>query len=95
MCTVKMILFPKPVKPVILNLIRSLSLLLSGAAITHGGIVHRYSFDGEGTAAMDSVGGKDGVLHGGAKLSGTGILGLDGVNDFVELPMGVLGHMAV
>ncbi|MBT5690976.1 MAG: hypothetical protein HOI65_07675 [Opitutae bacterium] len=75
----------------ILNLIRSLSLLLSGAAITHGGIVHRYSFDGEGTAAMDSVGGKDGVLHGGAKLSGTGILGLDGVNDFVELPMGVLG----
>ena len=53
--------------------------------------MHRYSFDGEGTAAMDSVGGKDGVLHGGAKLSGTGILGLDGVNDFVELPMGVLG----
>ncbi|MDE0821051.1 MAG: LamG domain-containing protein, partial [Opitutales bacterium] len=71
--------------------IRSLFLLLTGAAITHGGIVHRYSFDGEGTIAVDSVGGKDGTLQGGAKLTGTGILELDGINDFVELPMGVLG----
>ena len=55
------------------------------------GLLHRYSFNGEGVVAVDSVGGKDGALQGGVRLKSQGYLDLDGVNDFVELPQGVLG----
>ena len=48
--------------------------------------MHRYSFEGTDSVVVDSVGGKDGSFHGGAKLNGTGYMDLDGVNDFVELP---------
>ena len=40
--------------------------------------MHRYSFEGD-SEVVDSVGGKDGSFHGGAKLKGTGYLDLDGV----------------
>ena len=82
-----------PLSPKLLfNLIRYLLLILAGTSYTYGGLLHRYSFDGTDSEVVDSVGGKDGSFHGGAKLKGTGYLDLDGVNDFVELPAGILGE---
>ena len=74
------------------NLIRYLLLILAGTSYIYGGLLHRYSFEGTDSEVVDSVGGKDGSFHGGAKLKGTGYLDLDGVNDFVELPPGILGE---
>ena len=73
------------------SFIRNILLLLAGASHVQGGLLHRYSFEGEGASVVDSVGGKDGSLQGGARLKGNGYLEMDGVNDFVELPEGVLG----
>ena len=47
-----------------------------------GGLAHRYSFTVD---ARDSVGGADGVLKGGAKIS-AGAVVLDGINSYVDLP---------
>lgn len=49
-----------------------------------------YTFDGTGTAVVDARGGPAGRLVGGATLSGTGEVALDGVDDYVELPTDVL-----
>ncbi|MEZ6015470.1 MAG: LamG domain-containing protein [Planctomycetota bacterium] len=76
---------------------RSLSTLsslgaLCGAALAptaHAQLLHRYSFDGNGTALTDSVGAADGTLMNGATLTGTGELAFDGVDDYVELPGGL------
>lgn len=51
---------------------------------------HRYTFDGEGTLVADTVGGADGEILGGASLDGSGVLALDGVDDYVDLPAGLL-----
>ena len=50
-------------------------------------LIHRWGFD-EATddVAIDSVGGAHGTIYGGAALSGTGQLTLDGVDDYVDLP---------
>ncbi|MCP3920541.1 MAG: LamG domain-containing protein [bacterium] len=53
-------------------------------------LLHRYSFDGSGTVLVDSVGGADGTVLGGATLGGTGTLIFDGVDDYVELPPNLL-----
>lgn len=50
----------------------------------------RYPFDGTGTVITDTRGGPPGRLLGGATLPGTGVLRLDGVRDYVDLPHGVL-----
>ena len=56
-------------------------------------LIHRYGFEGFETTAIDSVGQKHGSFEGGAKLTGSGSIRLDGVNDFVNLPSGLLsGH---
>src|ERR1039457_4134614 len=47
-----------------------------------GSLAHRYSFT---TNASDSVGGADGVLRGGATISGGAVV-LDGVSGYVDLP---------
>src|SRR3954466_11191149 len=44
----------------------------------HTHLVHRYSFDGEGTRITDSVGSADGSLQNGAVLDGAGHVTLDG-----------------
>ena len=49
-------------------------------------LLHRYDFAGEGTTALDRIGGADGEIFGGAALTGTGELRLDGVDDYVALP---------
>jgi len=56
-------------------------------------LIHRYSFGGDGTHVVDSVGQADGVLLGGATLDGTGHAALDGQNDYVDLPNGLISHL--
>lgn len=58
------------------------------------GIVHRYSFDGSGATATDSVGGSNGdVLN--TTLSGAGSLTLSGVDssECVDLPNGIISGL--
>jgi hypothetical protein len=50
-----------------------------------------YTFDGTGTAVVDLRGGPNATVHGGAALDGSGVLHLDGIDDWVDLPNGILG----
>ncbi len=70
----------------------TLSLLLAALAPAWGKLVNRYDFSGEGTVCADIVGGQDAKIQGGAQLSGGGTLLLDGSNDYVELPVGLLSQ---
>ncbi len=55
------------------------------------GLVGLWTFDGaSGAIVTDHVGGNDGIIYGGASLDGSGRLSLDGVNDYVKLPIGSL-----
>lgn len=49
-----------------------------------------YAFDGTGTDVVDVRGGPSGRVIGGATLDGSGVLRLDGVDDYVDLPNGIL-----
>jgi hypothetical protein len=55
-------------------------------------IVHRYSFAGSGTDVVDSAGNAGGSLQNG-QLSGTGEAALDGDNQFVDLPNGIVSQL--
>ncbi|WP_437886389.1 LamG domain-containing protein [Sorangium sp. So ce307] len=55
--------------------------------------IHRYTFDGVGDVVADLVGGADGVILGGASLDGGGGLTLDGQDDYVDLPAGLLAGL--
>jgi hypothetical protein len=61
-----------------------LAMLLAAPGVSLAGIIHRYSFT---TDASDSVGGANGILEGGATVSG-GQLFLNGTSAYVELPIG-------
>jgi regulation of enolase protein 1 (concanavalin A-like superfamily) len=52
-------------------------------------LVHRYSFTSD---ASDSIGGAHGVLQGGATISGGAVV-LDGNNDYVDLPNGIVSTL--
>jgi hypothetical protein len=70
-----------------------------GTGGTSGGasstpLLHRYSFEGVGTTVTDSIGGADGEVMGGAALDGSGWLTLDGSNDFVDLPNGLISGLS-
>ena len=55
-------------------------------------LTHRYNFNSD---ARDSVGGADGVLQGGASVSG-GALVLDGISGYLALPANlVTGYAAI
>ncbi|HWZ91070.1 MAG TPA: hypothetical protein VNW92_19550 [Polyangiaceae bacterium] len=56
-------------------------------------LIHRYSFSGEGTRVVDSVSGADGVLMAGATLDGAGHAALDGLDDYVDLPNGLVSSL--
>jgi hypothetical protein len=62
-------------------------------ALTSLHLVHRYSFGGEGNVVADSVGHADGELMGGAVLDGAGHASLDGIDDYVNLPNGLLSSL--
>jgi alpha-N-arabinofuranosidase len=53
------------------------------------GLLHRYSFTNGDTTAVDSIGGKHGTLEGGAKIIINAVQ-LDGINDYVKLPGGLI-----
>ena len=63
---------------------------LAAAAPASAQLTHRYSFDGSGTTLIDTVGGANGTAMGGATLAGTGALTFDGVDDYAELPTGLI-----
>lgn len=50
----------------------------------------QYPFDGTGTEVLDTRGGPSAQLLGGATLDGSGVVHLDGVDDYVDLPNGLL-----
>lgn len=52
----------------------------------------RYDFEGEGTRVVDRVGYLDGVLYGDARLDAQGGVELDGDDDYVDIPNGVLSR---
>jgi hypothetical protein len=56
------------------------------------GIVHRYSFAGSGTAVVDSAGNANGSVQNG-QLPGTGEVALDGNDQFVDLPNGIVSQL--
>ncbi len=53
----------------------------------------RYDFEGEGDTVTDLVGEADGRILGGATLDGSGSLQLDGDNDYVDMPNGILSDL--
>jgi hypothetical protein len=53
----------------------------------------RYDFAGAGTALLDRVGGAHASILGGAQLDGSGRLALDGEDDYVDLPNGLLARL--
>ncbi len=55
-------------------------------------LVHRYSFDGDGATAIDSIGSADGTVVG-TKLSGDGELRLSGSGDYLNLPAGIISKL--
>ncbi len=58
-------------------------------------LVHHYDFAGEGVVVVDRVGDADGTLVGGVTLDGKGGVVLDGVDDYVDLPNGLLSVLEV
>ncbi|MCJ7778335.1 MAG: LamG domain-containing protein, partial [Sedimentisphaerales bacterium] len=67
----------------------SLALVALLASVARSDLVHRYSFTNGDTTAVDSVGGQHGTLQGGATISGKAVQ-LDGANDYVNLPAGLI-----
>jgi hypothetical protein len=52
-------------------------------------LVHRYDFSGTGTVIPDLAGGADAIFENGA-LTGNGLATLNGTNQYVELPAGII-----
>lgn len=55
--------------------------------------LRHYTFDGTGTDVVDVRGGASGRLLGGATLDGSGVVRLDGVDDYVDLPNGIVSTL--
>jgi len=58
-----------------------------------GGLVLRYDFSGTGMTVLDRVGHENGQLVGGAMLDGKGGVVLDGKDDYVDIPNGVVSRL--
>ncbi|MCJ7516141.1 MAG: LamG domain-containing protein, partial [Dehalococcoidia bacterium] len=72
-----------------------LYLMLCVCVVVRGDLVNRYSFTNGDTTAVDSVGGQNGSLVNGAIISSNAVQ-FDGVNDYVNLPDGLItGYTAV
>jgi hypothetical protein len=56
-------------------------------------LIHRYSFSEPGTVAYDSVGAAHGELFQGARIPTGGDVVLDGVDDYVWLPDGIVSSL--
>jgi len=62
----------------------------TGELVTSSSLALRYDFEGLGAVVEDRVGEADALVRGGAALDATGGLSLDGVDDYVDMPNGVL-----
>jgi alpha-L-arabinofuranosidase len=67
----------------------ALSLLFCISPDIQAGLLHRYSFTNGDSGAVDSIGGQNGTLQGGATISGNAVQ-LDGANDYVNLPSNLI-----
>ncbi|MET0792541.1 MAG: LamG-like jellyroll fold domain-containing protein [Polyangiaceae bacterium] len=56
-------------------------------------LIHRYSFSGTDLQVIDSMGGPHGTLVNGAYFDGAGHAVLDGRDDFVDLPDGLISGL--
>jgi len=65
----------------------------AGGADATPALVHRYDFSGTGTVVRDLVGGADGTFFNGT-LSGQGFAELDGRNQYVALPSGIVSALS-
>lgn len=59
----------------------------------HSALIHRYDFEGTGTTVFDRVGSQHGDIRGGAELDGSGYVLLDGDDDYVALPSGLISNL--
>lgn len=66
---------------------------LQETALVDSLLVHHYDFDGDGAVVVDVAGGADALLMGGAVLDGSGGVELDGVDDYVDLPNGLISRL--
>jgi hypothetical protein len=62
------------------------------ASVPDSSLFLRYDFSGSGTVVSDRIGSNHGEALGGAQLDGSGALFLDGTNDFVNMPNGLLSR---
>jgi hypothetical protein len=60
-----------------------------GVPVVPSTLVHRYDFSGTGTVVPDLVGGADAIFENGA-LIGDGRATLNGTNQYIELPAGII-----
>ena len=65
----------------------------AGTDAASSALIHRYDFEGTGTTVFDRIGTADGRTEAGAELDGTGVVILDGVDDFVRLPGGLVSSL--
>jgi hypothetical protein len=56
--------------------------------------IHRYDFGGSGSTVFDRIGSAHGNLRGGAMLDARGGAVLDGIDDFVDLPNGLVSSLS-
>ena len=56
-------------------------------------LLHRYDFSGSGTVLTDLASDANGSILGGCSLDGSGTLTLDGIDDFVALPSGLISSL--
>ena len=67
----------------------ALSLLFCIHPDIQAALLHRYSFTNGDSGAVDSVGGQNGTLEGGATISGNAVQ-LNGTGAYVNLPAGLI-----
>ena len=75
------------------QLLAGVLIYLSLASPTDAEVLHRYSFEGSGKEAIDSISGTHGSILGGARLKELGNIDLDGHDDYVELPPGIISKL--
>jgi hypothetical protein len=71
----------------------SASPAIDAGALLETTLLHHYDFVGDGTLLPDLVGEADGQVVGGTVLVPNGALELDGVDDFVNLPNGMISTL--
>jgi len=72
---------------------KSRTVIVNPLVSAPSSISHRYSFTGTGTTVTDLLGNANGSILGGSTMNDSGSLTLDGVNDYVDLPDGIISEL--